>query len=92
MASKGFVGRTALLSGLAIAMAGILATAPANAAERGAHAARGDVTRHTEHARTENGRTRHDEVTGPQGRSATRDATVVNDRAAGTHTRDVVAR
>jgi len=38
MASKGFAGSTALLSGLAIVMAGILATAAANAAERGAHA------------------------------------------------------
>jgi hypothetical protein len=96
MAGKRFVGRAALWSGVAIAMAGMLAAAPADAAEHGARAPRGDVTRHTEHARTQHartqdGRTRHDEVTGPQGRSATRDATVVNDREAGTHTRDVVA-
>jgi hypothetical protein len=90
MASRAFIGRTALASGLAIAMA-MLAAVPADAAERGARAPRSDVTRHTERTRTQDGRTRHDEVTGPRGRSASRDATVVTDRDAGTHTRDVVA-
>ena len=91
MASRGFMGRTVLVSGLAIVIAATLGAVPAAAAERGAHAPRGDATRHTEHARTENGRTRHDEWTGSRGQSASRDATVVNDRGAGTHTRDVAA-
>jgi hypothetical protein len=91
MASRGFMGRTVLASGLAIVIAATLAAVPAAAAERGAHAPRGDATRHTEHARTEHGRTRHYEWTGSRGQSASRDATVVNDRGAGTHTRDVAA-
>jgi hypothetical protein len=48
----------------------------------------GDYTRHTEVQRTSNGHTSHSTVTGANGRSATRDSTVVNDRAAGTRTRD----
>lgn len=91
MASRGFIGRTALVSGLVIAMAALLVEESASADERAERAPRGEATRHTERARTENGRTRHDEWTGSRGRSASRDATVVNDRDAGTHTRDVVA-
>jgi hypothetical protein len=45
--------------------------------------------RTTERQRTENGHTRRDTVTGPQGRSATRDAVVTNDRDAGTRMRNV---
>jgi hypothetical protein len=46
-------------------------------------------TRTTERQRTENGHTRRDTVTGPEGRTATRDAVVTNDREAGTRTRNV---
>jgi hypothetical protein len=49
---------------------------------------RGDYSRHTEVQRAGNGHTSHSTVTGANGRSATRDSTVVNDRAAGTRTRD----
>jgi hypothetical protein len=48
----------------------------------------GDYARHTEVQRTSNAHTSHSTVTGANGRSATRDSTVVNDRAAGTRTRD----
>ena len=102
MLAKGFGERLALVAGLAgITLA--LAASPASAESRGTHGARhpqavgaqhaprGDYTRHTERTRTENGHTRHDEITNGAGKTATRDATVVNDRAAGTRTRDVVA-
>jgi hypothetical protein len=46
-------------------------------------------TRTTERQRTENGHMRRDTVTGPEGRTATRDAVVTNDRDAGTRTRTV---
>jgi hypothetical protein len=102
MLAKGFGERLALVAGLTgIVLA--LAASPASAEGRGAgarhpqgaggaqHAPRGDYTRHTERTRTENGHTRHDEITNGAGKTATRDASVVNDRAAGTRTRDVVA-
>ena len=58
---------------------------------RGAHQARpsGSFTRHTEVQRTEHGHTRNDTWTGENGKSTTRDAEVVNDRATQTRTRDV---
>jgi hypothetical protein len=46
-------------------------------------------TRTTERQRTENGHTRRDTWTGPEGRTATREAVVTNDREAGTRTRNV---
>ena len=46
-------------------------------------------TRTTERQRTDNGHTRTDTWTGADGRSARRDATVTNDREAGTRTRNV---
>jgi hypothetical protein len=46
-------------------------------------------TRTTERQRTENGRTRTDTWTGPEGRTATREAEVTRDRDAGTRTRNV---
>ncbi len=49
---------------------------------------RGDRSRHTEVQRTDNGHASHSTVTGRDGRTATRDSTVVNDRDAGTRTRD----
>ncbi len=56
-----------------------------------AHKARpaGGYTHHTEVQRTEHGHTRSDTWTGDNGKSATRDAEVVNDRATQTRTRDV---
>jgi hypothetical protein len=50
---------------------------------------RGDWSRHTEGQRTDNGHTSHSTWTGENGKTATRDAAVVNDREAGTRTRDV---
>lgn len=47
----------------------------------------GDRSRHTEVQRTTDGHTSHSTVTGPDGRTATRDSIVVNDRTAGTRTR-----
>lgn len=46
-------------------------------------------TRTTERQRTDSGHTRTDTWTGADGRSARRDATVTNDREAGTRTRNV---
>jgi hypothetical protein len=83
--------------GLLIATA---ALTPAQAADRGQAAARkgaatshaqpprGDYTRHTERQRTENGHTRTDTWTSDRG-TATRSASVVNDRANQTRTRSV---
>ena len=51
-------------------------------------AAGGSWTRQTTNTRTENGHTRHDQVTGANGKTATHDAVIVNDRANGTRTRD----
>jgi hypothetical protein len=58
---------------------------------RAAHKARphGDYTRHSEVQRTEHGHTRTDTWTGEAGRTTTRQAEVVNDRATQTRTRDV---
>ena len=49
----------------------------------------GNYTRHTEVQRTGHGHTRTDTWTGDNGKSATRQAEVVNDRANQTRTRDV---
>jgi hypothetical protein len=59
--------------------------------QRGAHPPRATQphTRTTERQRTETGHTRRDTWTGPNGQSATRDATVTRDREAGTRTREV---
>jgi hypothetical protein len=46
-------------------------------------------TRTTTRQRTENGRTRNDTIVGANGKTATRDAVVVNDREAGVRTRNV---
>jgi hypothetical protein len=59
--------------------------------QRGAHAPRATQphTRTTERQRTESGRTRSDTWTGPEGKTATREAVVTRDREAGTRTREV---
>lgn len=83
---------------LALAVAGVLGlaavAAPADARERRAGAnpqqPRGDFARHTEHRRTDAGHVRKDTWTGADGRSASREATVVNDRDAGLRSRDVL--
>jgi hypothetical protein len=80
---------------IAVALGGTLlaASIDAGARERGARAERqaprGDYTRHTERTRTDSGHVRKDTWTGANGRTATRDATVVNDRETRTRTRDV---
>lgn len=53
------------------------------------HPPRGNASSHTERQRTENGHTTETTWTGANGKTATRDATVVNDKAARTRTRDV---
>jgi len=53
---------------------------------------RANSTHHVESQRTANGHTRHDDWTNGNGKTATRDATVVNDRGTGTRTRDVELR
>jgi hypothetical protein len=96
MTTKGFGGRPALAVGLLGVVTIALAAAPAGAAERGGHAGahggthpRGDYTHHTERTKTDNGHTRNDTWTNGEGKTATRDANVVNDRDNGTRTRDV---
>lgn len=58
---------------------------------RGANAQRATQphTRTTERQRTENGHTRTDTWTGAEGKTATREAVVTNDKDAGTRTRNV---
>lgn len=74
----------------ATALAALLAAnAMADGRRGGAQAQRPDGSQHTETQRTENGHTRNSTWTGEDGRKATRDANVVNDRAAGTRTRDI---
>lgn len=58
-------------------------------AQRAKPRAQGNHTHHTEVQRTEHGHTRSDTWTGADGKSATRDAEVVNDRAHQTRSRDV---
>jgi hypothetical protein len=96
MATKGFRERLALAVGLLGVVTIALAAAPAGAAPRGGHAGapsgahqHGDYTRHTERTKTDNGHAREDTWTNGQGKTATRDANVVNDRDNGTRTRDV---
>ena len=96
MTTKGFGERLALAVGLAGIVTIALAAAPAHAAARGGHAAarsgahpRGDYTHQTERAKTDDGHKREDTWTNGEGKTATRDAKVVNDRENGTRTRDV---
>jgi len=96
MTTKGFNERFALAIGL-VGLITFAFAAPADAAARGGRSGgnagahpRGDYTHHTDRAKTDNGHTRHDEWKNGEGKTATRDATVVNDRETGTRTRDVV--
>lgn len=82
----------AALALLLVAHAGVAEARP-GAGQR-AQAARpqhggGSWTRTTERQKTDNGHTRRDTWTGENGKTATRDATVVNDREAGTRTKNV---
>ena len=82
--------RTILKLTVATALGALLAAnAMADGRGGGAQAHRRDGSRHTETQRTENGYTRNSTWTGENGRTATRDANVVNDREAGTRTREV---
>lgn len=78
-----------LASSVLLAQYGVAAEArdahPQHASQRG----HGDYTRQTQVQRTDNGHTRSDTWTSAQGKTAKRNATVVNDKASGTHTRDV---
>jgi hypothetical protein len=91
----------ALATAVAVSLGLALGSATAGAGERGAHAPRqvaqqshraqrGDYTRHTERQRTENGYTRRDTWQGENGGTASRTATVANDREAGVRTREAV--
>ncbi len=77
---------------LCTATLALIVAAPVFAREghRGANAARNTQphTRTTERQRTENGRTRSDTWTRADGKTASRDAVVTNDREAGTRTRN----
>ncbi len=84
------------LVGMAAALL-VIASVPATlhardraAAKQARPAAAGSYTRHTERHRTDNGYTRRDTVTTADGRSATRDVVVVNDRATGIRIREGV--
>lgn len=82
--------RTIVKLTVATAFAALLvANARADGRRGGAQAQRRDGSRHTETQRTENGHTRSSTWIGEDGRKATRDANVVNDREAGTRARDV---
>lgn len=85
--------RTIVKLTVATALAALLAAnAMADGRRGSSQAQRRDGSRHTETQRTENGHTRNSTWTGEDGRKATRDANVVNDREAGTRTRDVTHR
>lgn len=79
-----------LATALLLTMAGDV-LARDNVRQRAANPPRNAVphTRTVERQRTENGHSRTDTWTGPDGRTATRDAVVTNDREAGTRTRNV---
>ena len=57
---------------------------------RAAHHSGGNWTRTSQVQRTENGHTRSDHWQGQDGRTASRDVVVTNDRDAGTRTRNAV--
>ena len=93
MFTKGISERI-VLAGLSGMITLTLAAASADAAgvarrAGGVHAPRGDYTHQTQRTRTADGHTRHDDWSNAKAKTATRDATVVNDRANGTRTRDV---
>jgi hypothetical protein len=94
--TEGFVthARTVKVFGTfaaALLVIGGSAVARDGARPRGANLPRTSAphSRSVERQRTENGHTRTDTRTGPNGRTATRDAVVTNDREAGTRTRNV---
>jgi hypothetical protein len=79
-----------------LAVAAAVAQFGASAAEAGSKGQRqagqrpsGSYSQQTQVQRTASGHTRSDTWTSADGRTATRNATVVNDKAAGTRTRDV---
>ena len=79
-----------------LAVATVVAQFGVGAAEAGhkgqrqaSQRAHGSYSHQTQVQRTDNGHTRSDTWTDAEGRTASRNATVVNDKAAGTRTRDV---
>ncbi len=84
--------RLALAVALAVGSSLLFLNMEASAAERGRQrsAPRGDHTHVTVKQRTETGHTRSDTWTGADGRTASRNAVVVNDREAGVRTRNAV--
>src|ERR1700752_1594207 len=81
------LGAASLLS-VAVALGSASAEArPGDRAERPHD--RGDWSSHSERQRTDNGHATHTSWTGSNGKTATRDATVVNDKETQSRTRDV---
>ena len=73
-----------------VAQLGVSAAEARNNGQRQAsQRAQGSYTHQSQVQRTANGHTRSDAWTSAEGRTASRNATVVNDKAAGTRTRDV---
>ena len=78
-----------LASSVLLAQYGVAADARDARAQHASQRGHADYTRQTQVQRTDNGHTRSDTWTGARGKTANRNATVVNDKVSGTHTRDV---
>lgn len=87
--SKSKIGFSGLVAASVLMLAFTAGNASAAGAARAAaaHKSNNVVSRTTQRTRTDNGYTVHSTATNAQGQTATRDATVVRDRAAGTATR-----
>ena len=79
-----------LASAVLLAQHGVVAEARAPQSQHANQRAHGDYTHQTQVQRTASGHTRNDTWTNSQGKTASRNATVVNDKGSGTRTRDVV--
>lgn len=78
-----------LASALVLAQFGAIAEARDARLQHANPRAHGDYTHQTQVQRTGNGHTRSDTWTNAQGQTASRNATVANDKNSGTRTRDV---
>jgi hypothetical protein len=80
-----------LASAVLLAQYGVAADARAPQSQHPNHRAHGNYAHQTQVQRTASGHTRNDTWTNSQGKTASRNATVVNDPASGTRSRDVTA-
>ena len=78
-----------LASSVLLAQYGVAAEARDARAQHASQRGHADYTRQTQVQRTGTGHTRSDTWTNAQGKTASRNATVVNDKGSGTRTRDV---